>query len=71
MGFSLAVESGGESVVVVHGLLTADHGSEGARSSVVVAHGLSSCSYSRTLAQQLWLTGLFAPWHVGFSWTRD
>ena len=27
VGFSLAVESRGESVVVVHGLLTAEHGS--------------------------------------------
>ena len=33
----------------------------GARASVVVAHGL----------QQLWRMGLFAPWHVGSSWTRD
>ena len=26
---------------------------------------------ARTQAQQLWLMGLVAPWHVGFSWTRD
>ena len=30
--------------------------------------GLSSCG---TRAQQLWSTGLVAPWHVGSSWTRD
>ena len=26
---------------------------------------------SRAQAQQLWCTGLVAPWHVGSSWTRD
>ena len=26
---------------------------------------------SRAQAQQLWHTGLVAPWHVGSSWTRD
>ena len=47
--------------------------------SVVVAHCLSSCgsqalehrlSSCGTRAQQLWHTGLVAPWHVGSSWTR-
>ena len=42
--------------------------------------GFSSCSTlaqqlwlagSRAQAQQLWHTGLVAPWHVGSSWTRD
>ena len=37
----------------------------GARASVVVAPG------SRAQAQQLWRTGLVAPWHVGSSQTRD
>ena len=35
--------------------------------SVVVARGLSSCG---SWAQQLWLTGLVAPQHVGSSQTR-
>ena len=44
----------------------------GARASVVVACGLRSCGLwtSRAQAQQLWLTGLVAPRHVGSSRTR-
>ena len=48
--FSLVVESGGSSLVVVHGplnavaFLKAEHRRKGAQASAVVAHGLSSCS---------------------------
>ena len=41
----------------------------GVRASVVVARMLSSCG-AVSRAQQLWLTGSVAPWHVGSSQTR-
>ena len=51
------------------------------QASVVAACGLSSCgvralghagfSSCGVWAQELWLTGLVAPWHVGSSQTRD
>ena len=77
-GFSLAVESGGYSLAVVGRLLivaaalVAEHG---------LGHvGLRSCSTwaqyllppgSRAQAQQLWHTGLVAPWHVRSCQIRD
>ena len=51
----------------------------GTRASVVAVGGLSSCGGwaqqlwlvgSRAQAQQLWRTGLVAPWHMGSSWIR-
>ena len=51
MGFSLAVTSGGYSLVVVSGLLTAAaslvavHGLQGMQASAAVARGLRSCSF--------------------------
>ena len=57
--------------VAVCGLLTAV-------ASLVAEHGLQVCRLqqlwlvgSRAQAQQLWRTGLVAPWNVGSSWTRD
>ena len=52
------VASEGYSLAAVHGLLTAV-------ASLVAEHR------SRAQAQQLWHTGLAAPWRVGSSWTRD
>ena len=63
--------------LAVHGLLTAV-------ASLVAEHGLQSAGFSscgtwaqqlwlagsRAQAQQLWCTGLAAPWHVGSSRTR-
>ena len=66
--------SGGNSVVVVLGLLTAvaslavEHGLWGARTSVV--RGLSSCG-SQALEHRLGSCGLVALRHVESSWTRD
>ena len=66
-GLSLVVASGGYSLVVAHRLLIAvaslfvKHRLQGAQAS-------SSCSMR---AQQLWLRGLAAPWHVGSSQSRD
>ena len=57
-GLSLILAGGGYSVVVVHGVLT------------VVLLLIQSIG-STVLAQQLWLVGSVAPWHVGSSWTRD
>ena len=47
-------------LLIVVASLVAEHGLYGAWASLAVAHGL----------QQLWLTGLVAPWHVGSSRTR-
>ena len=64
-GFSLAVVSGGYSLVVVSRLLTvlaslvAEHGLEGSWASVAVAHRLSSCN-SWTLEHRLNSCGAWA-----------
>ena len=68
--------SGGYSVVVVLGRLTAvaslavEHGLWGARASVVAVPGLSSCG-SQALEHRLGSCCLVALQHVGSSWTRD
>ena len=68
--------SGGYSVVVVLGCLTAvaslavEHGLWGAQASVVAVCGLSSCG-SQALEHRLGSCGLVALQHVGSSWTRD
>ena len=57
--------------VAVHRLLTVV-------APLVAEHRLQACGLqqlwlagSRAQAQQLWHTGLVAPWHVGSSWNRD
>ena len=79
-GLSLVAASGGYSLLRCAGfslwwlLLLQSTGSRrtgfsscGTWASVAVACGLSSCGMR---AQQLWHTGLVAPWHVGSSRTR-
>ena len=66
-GLSLVAVIGGYSLVAMHRFLMVV-------ASVFAEHGLSrdmgfgSCSIR---ARQLWCTGLIAPWHVEYSWTRD
>ena len=69
-GLSLVAVSGGLLFILVRRLLTAV-------ASLVAEHGLQACGLqqlwligSRAQAQQLWCTGLVAPWHVESSWTR-
>ena len=70
MGFSLG-ESGDYPMVVVCRLLIVaaslveEHELSGAWASVIAVLG------SAVQAQQLWCTGLIAPWYVGSSPTRD
>ena len=71
MDFSLVVESGGFSLVVVCELLIVV-------ASLIVEHGpygmwaqQSWFPGSRAQAQWLWHTGLVAPQHVGSSLTRN
>ena len=47
-----------------------DHGLQGLWASVVAASGLVSCG-SQALDHRIDTTGLAAPWHVGYSQTRD
>ena len=79
---SLAVASGGYSLVAVHGILivvaslVVEHGLQGTWTSVV-ARGLSvwvqklPITGSRAQAQSLWCMGLVSLWHVVSSQTRD
>ena len=53
--------SGGCSLVAVQASLVAEHGLQGTCSSVIATSAFSSCGCQ---AQELWRTGLAAPWHV-------
>ena len=68
---SLVAVSRGYSLAAVHGLLIAV-------ASLVAEHRLSALRLQwvrltgpRAEAQELWYTGLFAPWHVRSSLTKD
>ena len=63
---SLAAVSGGLLFNVVRRLLIAEASPVAEHRPEVLGH--STCS---THSQQLWCTGLVAPWHVGSSWPRE
>ena len=77
LGFSLVVASGGCSSCST---LASHRGGFSCVARPLGHGGFSSCGTwvqslwfpsSRAQAQELWCTGLVAPWHVGSSWIRD